>query len=62
MVIVLYALYKQVMALKVFTRIQVPTYYKPAGCSRFPIEAPRRHMRLESSLKGRDELLKLVER
>ena len=27
----------------------------------FPIEAPRRHMRLERRLEGRDQLLKLVE-
>src|SRR5713101_1925990 len=35
---------------------------KPAGGPRFPVEAPRRHMRLVSRLKGRDEELKLVER
>src|SRR5215510_2591611 len=35
---------------------------EPAGGPRFPIEAPRRQMRLERRLKGWDEELKLVER
>src|SRR5262249_27129808 len=34
---------------------------KLAGGPGFPIEAPRRHMRLEGGLEGRDQLLKLVE-
>ena len=34
---------------------------KLAGGPGFPIEAPRRHMRLERGLEGRDQLLKLVE-
>jgi hypothetical protein len=35
---------------------------EPAGGPRFPIEAPRREMRAERRLEGRDQLLKLVER
>src|SRR5215472_12103928 len=34
---------------------------KSACGSRFPIEAPRRHSCVERGLKGRDQLLKLVE-
>jgi len=34
---------------------------KPAGGPRFPIEAPRRHMRVQRRLKGRDQLRKLGE-
>jgi hypothetical protein len=34
---------------------------KLAGGAGFPIEAPRRHVGLERRLKGRNELLKLVE-
>jgi hypothetical protein len=33
---------------------------KPAGGPRFPVEAPRRHRRVERRLKGRDEALKRV--
>jgi len=35
---------------------------KPASSPRFPIHAPRRHPGVERGLKGRDQLLKLVER
>jgi len=34
---------------------------KPAGRPGFPIEAPRRHTRVERGLEGRHQLLKLVE-
>ncbi len=34
---------------------------KPAGGPGFPVEAPRGHPGLERLLKGRDQLLKLVE-
>ena len=34
---------------------------KLAGRPGFPIEAPRGHMRLERRLKGRDQVLKLLE-
>jgi len=34
---------------------------KLAGRPRFPLEAPRGHMRVKRRLKGRDQLLKLVE-
>ena len=39
----------------------VLVYAKPAHSPRFPIEKPRRHMRVERGLKGRNEKLKLVE-
>ena len=40
----------------------VPIDGKLTRRPRFAIEAPRSHMRLERRLKGRDHLLKLVER
>src|SRR5712691_4392243 len=39
----------------------VLVHAKPARGPGFPIKAPRRHMRLECGLEGRDQLLKLVE-
>jgi len=40
----------------------VLVHREPVGDARFAIKAPRGEMRLERGLKGRDELLKLVER
>ena len=47
----------------VFRRRQraVLVHAKPAGGAGLPIEAPRRHVGLERRLKGRNELVKLVE-
>jgi len=39
----------------------VLVHREPAGGPRFPIEAPRRQMRLVRGFKRRDQLLKLVE-
>jgi hypothetical protein len=39
----------------------VLVHRKPAGGPGFSIEAPRRHMRLERRLEGRDQDLKLLE-
>jgi len=44
-----------------FTKLATSSNGKLAGGPGFPIEAPRRHPRLESRLKGRDQGLKLVE-
>jgi hypothetical protein len=46
----------------IFRRRQgaVLVHGKLAGGPGFPIEAPRRHMRLKRRLEGRDQLLKLV--
>jgi hypothetical protein len=48
----------------IFCRRQgaVLVHAKLTGGAGLPIEAPRRHMRLEYGLKGWDELLQLVER
>jgi hypothetical protein len=40
----------------------VLVHAKLTGSAGFPIQAPRGHMGLERRLKGRDQLLKLVER
>ena len=48
----------------IFRRRQeaVFVHAKLANGARFPIEPPRRHMHLEGSLEGRDQLRKLVQR
>src|SRR5262249_43076019 len=45
-----------------FTTVSVFVYGKPTSSPGFPIHPPRRHMALERSLEGRDQLLKLVKR
>jgi hypothetical protein len=40
----------------------VPVHAKLTGGPGFPIEAPRGHVGVERRFKGRDELLKLIER